>query len=75
MAPEAFGRFLTTIFDEWSRTDIGEMYVQHFDAALANWYGEPAASVSSPRRASAVALDTTATYSMRPFVETGLPLG
>jgi len=40
--PEAFGRFLTTIFDEWARNDVGEVYVQHFDTALANWYGEPA---------------------------------
>jgi uncharacterized protein len=39
--PEAFGRFLTTIFDEWVQQDVGEVYVQHFDVALANWHGEP----------------------------------
>ena len=39
--PVAFGRFLTTIFDEWVRHDVGEVYVQHFDVALANWHGEP----------------------------------
>jgi uncharacterized protein len=39
--PEAFGRFLTAIFDEWVQRDVGEVYVQHFDVALANWHGEP----------------------------------
>jgi sulfatase maturation enzyme AslB (radical SAM superfamily) len=40
--PEAFGRFLTTIFDEWASRDVGEVFVQHFDTALADWFGEPA---------------------------------
>ncbi|MFV1969694.1 MAG: anaerobic sulfatase maturase [Acidimicrobiia bacterium] len=40
--PEAFGRFLTTVFDEWwSSGGVGEVFVQHFDVALANWHGEP----------------------------------
>jgi uncharacterized protein len=39
--PEAFGRFLAAIFDEWVQRDVGEVYVQHFDVALANWHGEP----------------------------------
>ena len=38
---EQFGRFLIEIFDEWVRHDVGEVFVQHFDAALANWHGEP----------------------------------
>lgn len=38
---EAFGRFLTSVFDEWVKTDVGRVYVQHFDVALANWFGEP----------------------------------
>ncbi|MCL1595761.1 MAG: SPASM domain-containing protein [Actinomycetia bacterium] len=29
------------IFDEWFKTDIGEVYVQMFDVALAAWHGEP----------------------------------
>jgi serine-type anaerobic sulfatase-maturating enzyme len=36
-----WGRFLTTIFDEWVRRDVGEVFVQMFDAALASWYGAP----------------------------------
>ncbi len=38
----AYGEFLNTVFDEWFKTDIGEIYVQMFDVALAAWHGEPA---------------------------------
>lgn len=40
--PEAWGRFLIAVFDEWTRHDVGEVFVQMFDAALASWYGAPA---------------------------------
>jgi uncharacterized protein len=40
--PAEFGQFLITIFDEWVKRDVGRVYVQQFDAALANWAGEPA---------------------------------
>jgi uncharacterized protein len=36
-----WGNFLNTVFDEWVRKDVGEVYVQMFDAALASWYGHP----------------------------------
>ena len=36
---EQFGRFLSTIFDEWVRRDAGTIYVQTFEAALRNWLG------------------------------------
>jgi uncharacterized protein len=39
--PEDYGRFLTTIFDEWVRKDVGQYYVQVFDVTLANWVNEP----------------------------------
>jgi uncharacterized protein len=39
--PEAYGRFLIEVFDEWVSCDVGEVFVQMFDVALANWYGEP----------------------------------
>lgn len=38
---EQWGRFLCEIFDEWVRNDVGEMFVQLFDATLANWCGVP----------------------------------
>jgi len=36
-----YGRFMIDVFEEWVRRDIGRVYVQMFDTALANWYGEP----------------------------------
>ncbi len=41
--PEAYGRFLIAVFDEWVRRDVGTVFVQHFDAALANWLRVPGA--------------------------------
>lgn len=37
--PEQFGRFLSTIFDEWVHNDVGQIYVQTFEAAVRNWLG------------------------------------
>jgi uncharacterized protein len=41
IGPEQYGRFLIDVFEEWVRHDIGTVYVQMFDTALANWVGEP----------------------------------
>jgi uncharacterized protein len=38
---EAYGRFLNDVFEEWVARDVGEVFVQMFDVALANWHGEP----------------------------------
>lgn len=40
VSPEQWGNFLCTIFDEWVRNDVGEYFIQIFDATLANWIGE-----------------------------------
>jgi uncharacterized protein len=37
--PEQYGLFLSTIFDEWVRRDVGRVFVQLFDVALGNWMG------------------------------------
>ncbi len=42
---EQFGRFLSTIFDEWVRHDVGTVFVQTFEAALANWLGMPSSGM------------------------------
>ena len=34
-----FGRFLCDIFDYWVRNDVGKVFVNQFDAALACWCG------------------------------------
>ncbi|WP_299269874.1 anaerobic sulfatase-maturation protein [uncultured Prevotella sp.] len=39
VTPEQWGNFLCTIFDEWVRNDVGNYYIQIFDATLANWVG------------------------------------
>ncbi len=39
---EQYGRFLIAIFDEWARRDVGRVFVQLFDVALAAWLGERA---------------------------------
>ena len=36
-----YGHFLKTVFDEWVQGDVGRVFVQTFDAALAAWVGEP----------------------------------
>ncbi len=41
VSPVGYGRFHVDVFEEWLRGDIGEVYVQMFDNALANWVGEP----------------------------------
>jgi len=35
--PHDYGNFLCAIFDEWVRHDVGKVFVQHFDSALAAW--------------------------------------
>lgn len=35
----AFGAFLSAVFDEWVTRDVGRVFVQAFDTALASWAG------------------------------------
>lgn len=37
--PHGYGKFMTDIFDEWVKNDIGKVYVRMFDSILATWYG------------------------------------
>lgn len=37
---EQWGRFINGVFDLWVREDVGRVYVQLFDSALAAWLGE-----------------------------------
>ena len=74
---EQWGRFLAGVFDEWVRHDVGEVYVQLFDAALANWYGEPPGlCVHAPTCGTALALEFNGdVYSCDHFVDPGHLLG
>lgn len=40
--PLQYGKFLSAVFDEWVRKDVGKVFVQHFDVALEVWLGLPA---------------------------------
>ncbi|AKB18145.1 Putative arylsulfatase regulatory protein [Methanosarcina sp. WWM596] len=39
--PEQFGSFLSRIFDEWVRNDVGRVFVQTFEASARRWLGLP----------------------------------
>lgn len=41
MQPEQFGSFLSRIFDEWVRNDVGKLFVQTFEASVRRWLGLP----------------------------------
>ena len=57
VSPEAWGRFLVAIFDEWVVRDVGTSFVQIFDAALASWCGIPSPlCIFRPECGDAVAL-------------------
>ena len=74
---EQYGTFLNGVFDEWVRRDIGEVYVQMFDVALANWHGAPPSlCVHSETCGTALALEHNGDlYSCDHFVEEGYKLG
>jgi uncharacterized protein len=77
VSPGGYGRFLIDIFEDWARRDIGEVYVQMFDVALANWYGAPPGlCVHSETCGQALALEHTGDlYSCDHFVEPAYRLG
>jgi uncharacterized protein len=74
---EAWGRFLVEIFDEWIVRDVGTVFVQIFDAALASWVGvPPSVCIFAETCGNAVALEHTGDlYSCDHFVEPGFLLG
>ena len=39
VTPGQLAHFYKSIFDEWVRNDVGQMFVQFFDVALGNWLG------------------------------------
>ena len=77
VASEAWGRFLIGVFDEWVRRDVGTVFVQMFDAALASWLGMPASvCVFGARCGNALAIEHTGdVYSCDHFVEPRYRLG
>ena len=68
--PEAYGRFLSRIFDEWVKQDVGRYFVQLFDVALESWLGMDASlCVFRKTCGSALAMEHTGDlYSCDHFV-------
>ena len=72
-----WGAFLTTIFDEWVRADVGRVFVTQFDAALAKWLDLPGGMcIFAETCGDAVALEHNGdVYSCDHFVEPKYLLG
>ena len=70
VTPRQWGSFLCGIYDEWVQQDIGEVYVQLFDATLANWVGEsPGLCSMSPLCGRCAAMESNGdVYSCDHFV-------
>jgi uncharacterized protein len=72
VGPEQYGRFLIDVFEDWARHDIGDVFVQAFDTALAHWLGMDQVGLCVHARTcgEAVALEHTGDlYSCDHFVE------
>jgi uncharacterized protein len=72
-----YGEFLTAVFDEWLRQDVGRVYVQLFDVALGVWLGHRASlCVFDETCGAALALEHNGDlYSCDHFVEPDYYLG
>jgi len=75
--PEEFGDFLITVFNEWVKRDVSKVFVQQFDATLANWVGEnPGICVFSETCGDAVVVEHNGdVYSCDHFVYPEFKLG
>jgi uncharacterized protein len=74
--PEQYGQFLITIFDEWVRRDVGQIYVNSFDAALGSWVGQPSLCIFQKTCGKALAMEHNGDmYSCDHFVEPAFLLG
>jgi len=71
VAPDKWGRFLSVVFDEWVRRDVGTVFVSQFDAALASWLGvRPALCIFNETCGNAVVLEHNGdVYSCDHFVD------
>ncbi len=72
-----YGDFLIAVFDEWVRHDVGRIYVQIFDVALAAWVGErPGLCIFEKTCGNALAMEHNGdVYSCDHFVEPRYKLG
>ncbi len=73
---KAYGSFLTEIFEEWVRRDVGRVYVQMFDVTLGAHVGEFSLCIFSPTCGNALAIEHNGDlYSCDHYVEPDYLLG
>ena len=73
---DAFGKFLTAIFDEWVKRDVGRVFVVTFDVALGSWLGQHNSCIVSPTCGAALAMEHNGdVYSCDHYVEPDHRLG
>jgi uncharacterized protein len=72
-----YGDFLIAVFDEWVRRDVGRVFVQIFDVALATWMGQrPGLCVFEETCGTALVLEHNGDlYACDHFVEPRYRLG
>ncbi len=72
-----YGEFLTAVFDEWVRRDVGTVFVQIFDVALNSWSGErPGLCIFDETCGGALAMEHNGdVYSCDHYVEPRYLLG
>ncbi|EGQ8175651.1 TPA: anaerobic sulfatase maturase [Vibrio vulnificus] len=72
-----YGQFMTDVFDEWVKEDIGTVYVRMFDSILATWMGYPASvCVQSKQCGQAMILESNGdVYSCDHYVYPANKLG
>jgi uncharacterized protein len=74
--PDQFGRFLISIFNEWIKGDVGKVFVQSFDVALANWLGQPSLCIFQRTCGESLVLEHNGDlYACDHFVEPAFLLG
>jgi uncharacterized protein len=54
--PVEYGAFLSAIFDEWVRVDVGKVFVQIFDVVLSAMFGQYLLCVHAPECGNALAV-------------------
>ena len=71
VSPSGYGTFLSAVFDEWVRRDVGRVFVQMFDTTLANYLDAPGGMCVHARTCgTALALEHNGDlYSCDHFVE------
>jgi uncharacterized protein len=74
---EGWGRFLSAIYDEWVRHDVGKVYIQLFESSLGSWAGQGASlCIHRETCGDALALEHNGDlYSCDHFVEPKYHLG